>query len=152
MSEKNIVVNRGLVKADFSFWVGAYLDKLYDAFEAKKIVGNKCPKCGDTYVPPRKKCGKCNVTLSLEENWVDLPGTGELINYTTTPYRVTDRRARKAKDYMLGMVKLDTTSSAIVYPLLDLKPEDVKIGMKVKVQWVDTPKGEPGDIKGFIPV
>ncbi|MHA1487964.1 MAG: zinc ribbon domain-containing protein [Promethearchaeota archaeon] len=73
MSEdKVIVANKGMVRADFSFWVGQYLDKFLDNLENKKLVGNKCPKCGDVFVPPRKICGKCNVVIPLEENWVDL--------------------------------------------------------------------------------
>ena len=105
MSEKLIVANKGLVKADFNFWVGRYMDKFYDGLEQKKIVGNKCTKCGMVYVPPRQFCGKCNELLPLDQNWVDLPDTGILGNYTMTPYKVSDRRERKVKDLqILGMV------------------------------------------------
>ncbi len=149
MSEKVIIANKGLVKADFAFWVGQYMDKFYDGLEQKKIVANKCPKCGDVFVPPRKICGKCNVTIPLDQNWVDLPNTGTLINYTITPYRVSDRRDRKAKEMTLGMVKIDGSNTSIIYPLLDVNPKNIKLNSKVKIVWDEKPSGAPSDIKGF---
>ena len=76
-NEKVVVTNRGMVRAEFNFYVGKYLDKMYDAFENKKLLANKCPKCNDVFLPPRKVCGKCNVIIPLEgdENWVELPDT-----------------------------------------------------------------------------
>ena len=151
MSEdKVIVVNKGMVRADYNFWVGRYLDKFFDNLEHKKLVGNKCSKCGDVFVPPRKICGKCNLVIPLEENWVDLPDTGILKNYTITPYRVNDRTHRKAKDLLLGMIQIDGSNTAIVYRLLNLNPDEIKIGMKVKIEWAEKPKGDPSDIKGFV--
>jgi uncharacterized OB-fold protein len=142
MSEdKVIVANRGMVRADYNFWVGQYLDKFYDALENKKVIGNKCSKCGDVFVPPRKICGKCNVSIPLDQNWVNLPDTGILKNYTITPYRVNDRTHRKTKDLLLGMIQIDGSNTAIVYKLLNIEPSEVKIGMKVKIEWTEKTKG-----------
>ena len=150
MIEKNIVVNKGLVKADFNFWVGRYMDKFYDGLEKRKLLGNKCPKCGDVFVPPRKICGKCNEKIPLDQNWIDLPSTGVLINYTITSYKVSDRRARNTKkDQIIGMIRIDGSNTGIIYPLINTKTEEVDIGMKLQIEWVDEPKGDPSDIKGF---
>jgi len=151
MSEDKVIVsNQGMVRADFNFWVGRYLDKFFDSLENKKVIGNKCSKCGDVFVPPRKICGKCNIVIPLEENWIDLSDTGTLLNYTITPYRVNERSHRKAKDLLLGMVQIDGSNTSIIYRLLDLKPGEVKIGMKVKIEWAEKTKGDPSDIKGFV--
>ena len=151
MSEDKVIVsNQGMVRADFNFWVGRYLDKFFDSLENKKVIGNKCSKCGDVFVPPRKICGKCNIVIPLEENWINLSDTGTLLNYTITPYRVNDRSHRKAKDLLLGMVQIDGSNTSIIYRLLDLKPGEVKIGMKVKIEWAEKTKGDPSDIKGFV--
>ena len=153
MTEKVIVANKGMVRAEFNFWVGQYMDKFYDNLEKKKIVGNKCPKCADVFVPPRKICGKCNVLIPLEENWVDLPDTGKLLNYTATPYKINDRSSRKVKKpQILGMVQIDGSNTSIIYRLLDMELNDVETGMKLKIKWEDEPKGDPADIKGFVKV
>lgn len=150
MSEKVIEKNRGLVKADFNFWVGLYMDKFYDGLEEKKIVANKCPECGDVFLPPRMVCGKCRIKIPLDQNWVELTDQGTLMNYTKTQYKVSDRRSRKSKSFqIIGMVNIDGSNTAIVYPL-DLEPEEIEIGMKVKIQWAEKPKGAPSDIEGFI--
>ena len=148
--EKVIVANKGLVRADFAFWVGQYMDRFYDALENKKFIGNKCPECGNIFVPPRKICGKCNKTIPLDKNWVDLPETGTLLNYTVTYYKVNDRTTRKVKKpQIIGMIQIDGSNTGIVYRLLNVDPDDVKVGMKVKVVWEEKTKGDPSDIKGF---
>jgi len=63
---------------------------------------------------------------------------------------VNDRSHRKAKDLLLGMVQIDGSNTSIIYRLLDLKPGEVKIGMKVKIEWAEKTKGDPSDIKGFV--
>ena len=151
MTNKMIVANKGLIRAEFNFWVGQYMDKFYDALENKKIIGNKCPKCGDVFVPPRKICGKCNFLIPLDQNWVDLPDTGILKNYTITHYKINDRSSRKVKKpQIIGMVQIDGSNTAIIYRLLGLEPEEVKIGMKLEIQWEEKTKGDPSDIKGFV--
>ena len=150
MTEKLVVANKGLIRAEFAFWVGQYMDKFYDALENKKIIGNKCPKCGDIFVPPRKICGKCNETIPLDQNWIDLPETGILRNYTITPYKINDRSSRKVKKpQIIGMVQIDGSNTSIVYRLLNIDPTEVKLGMKVKIEWEEETKGDPSDIKGF---
>jgi uncharacterized OB-fold protein len=153
MTEKIIVANKGLVRAEYTFWVGRYMDKFFDALENKKIIGNKCPNCEDVFVPPRKICGKCNLKMPLDQNWVDLPNTGILKNYTITPYKINDRSSRKVKKpQIIGMVQIEGSNTSVVYRLLDILPEEIKIGMKLKIEWEEKPNGNPSDIKGFIKV
>jgi len=74
------------------------------------------------------------------------------MNFTTTPYRVNDRSSRKTKDWTIGMIQIDGSNTSIIYRLLNMEPEDVKIGMKVKIEWNENTKGDPSDIKGFTKV
>jgi uncharacterized OB-fold protein len=50
------------------------------------------------------------------------------------------------------MVQIDGSNTAIIYRLLDIAPEEVKIGMKVKIEWNNNTKGDPSDIKGFVKI
>ncbi|MFX0080744.1 MAG: Zn-ribbon domain-containing OB-fold protein [Candidatus Hodarchaeota archaeon] len=151
MSEKIIVANKGFVRAEFSFWVGRYMDKFYNAFEGKKIIGNKCPKCDKVFVPPRKICGECYEEIAFDKNWVNLPDTGTLLNYTITHYRVNDRGSRKVKKpQTIGMIQIEGSDTALIYRLLEMKPEEISLGMKVKAEWEEKPAGNPADIKGFV--
>lgn len=149
-----ITTTKGAVRAEFDFWVGQHMDKFYDAIEAHKFIGNKCPKCGKVYVPPRKKCGDDYATLPLDGEWVDLPSIGMITNFTYTPWQVSERRPRKTKkEIMMALVKLDGASNSILVPIVDAEPANLKIGMKVEVVWSEKSKGgSPEDIKGFKPV
>ena len=82
---------------------------------------------------------------------MDLPDTGILKNYTITHYKVNDRASRKVKKpQIIGMVQIDGSHTAIIYRLLNIIPEDVEIGMKLKIEWEEKTKGNPADIKGFV--
>jgi uncharacterized OB-fold protein len=153
MSEKVIEKNRGLVVANFDFWVGLYMDKFYDGFEQKKILANKCPECGTVFVPPRKICGKCRKKIPIDQHWVELGDKGTLVNFTRTAYKISDRRARKSRSLKdIGMVQIEGSDTAIIYPLIDIEPDEIKIGMDVEIKWADEPEGGPADIEGFIKV
>ncbi|TFG13643.1 MAG: hypothetical protein EU535_04700, partial [Promethearchaeota archaeon] len=79
--------------------------------------------------------------------------TGVLKNFTVTNWKVTERRAVKRKDtYIIGLVKIDGADTSMVVPLLNVNPDDLKEGMKVKVVWYSRLSGQPNDIQGFEPV
>jgi uncharacterized OB-fold protein len=145
-----IQITKGAVRAEFDFWVGLYLDKFLEGLEQKKFIGNKCSKCGKVYIPPRKICGDCFAHI---EEYIDLPDTGILTNFTYTNLQITERRPRKSTiTRMLGLVKLDGADSSMLLPVIETEPKNLKIGMKVQVVWSETIKGQPTDIKGFKPI
>lgn len=153
MVKKHIEIKTSPIQAQYNFWVGKYMDKFYDGLENKKIVGNKCTKCGDVFVPPRKICGKCFETINLDNNWVELGDKGTLINFTSSQYEVTQKEKRKReKPVLIGMVKIDGSSTAIVYEILGVDESNVHIGMKLEAVWSEKVAGYPKDIKGFKPV
>lgn len=146
---EDIYVTKGMVRAEFDFWVGVPMDKFYDGLENKKFVGNKCPKCGKVFLPPRKVCGDCFVKNT---EYIDLPETGILKNFTVTTYKIQERKTRTSrKDIMVGLVQIDGADTAMIVPLINTEAENLKEGMKVKVVWNKRLKGHPNDIKGFEP-
>ncbi len=84
---------------------------------------------------------------------MDLPVTGVLTNFTYTIWAISERRPRQSKNIkMIGLVKLDGADSAMLLPILEIEPENLKIGMKVQVVWSEKLQGQPTDIKGFKPI
>jgi len=126
------------------------MDKFYDGLENKKFIGTKCSKCGKVFLPPRNRCGDC---FAKAEEFIDLSETGTLKNFTVANYKVTERRARKLKEpIIVGLVQIDGADTAIISEILNVNPDDLKDGIKVKVVWADRIKGHPKDIKGFEPI
>nr|MDO8100075.1 Zn-ribbon domain-containing OB-fold protein [Candidatus Njordarchaeota archaeon] len=106
--------------------------KFFEALKEKKLVGTKCRKCGTNYFPPRVDCSK---DFSEDMEWVEYSGEGELVTYTvnTTP----PESFSKYGTYIIGIVKL-IEGPAVMTWLKDIKPEEVKVGMKLKVEFVES--------------
>lgn len=149
--EKDVYVKTGIVAPEYNFWVGLVMDKFYDGLENKKFIGSKCSKCGKVFLPPRKTCGDCFAKAA--EEFVELPETGIVKNFTVANYNVNERKARKLKDpIIVGLVQVDGADTAIITKILNITPDEIKEGMRVKVVWADKIKGHPKDIKGFEPI
>ncbi len=126
------------------------MDKFYDGLKEKRFIGSKCSKCGRVMVPPRSRCGKC---FAKAEEFVDLPETGVLKNFTITPYKINEKRIKNVKrDTIIGLVKLDEADTAMALPIISANPGSLTDDVKVKVVWAEKTKGAPKDIKGFEPI
>ena len=128
------------MRAEFDFWVGLVMDKFYDGLQNKQFIGTKCSKCGKVFLPPRNRCGDC---FAKAEEFVDLPQTGVVKNFTVSNWNVTERRIRKAKEpNMVGLIQIDGTDTAMVTPILNANPNDLKESVKTAKHQVDLPNME----------
>ncbi|MGV9203457.1 MAG: Zn-ribbon domain-containing OB-fold protein [Promethearchaeia archaeon] len=147
--DQDIYVTRGMVRAEFDFWVGEPMDKFFDGLENKKLTGNKCNKCGKVFVPPRKRCGDC---FAKTEKYIELPEYGVLKNFTVTPYKISERRTRKSRSKrMVGLINIEGADTGMTLPIINTDPEDLKMDMKMQIVWNDKCSGHPSDIDGIEP-
>jgi hypothetical protein len=102
--------------------------------EEGKIVATKCKKCGRLYFPPRADCTEC---LSGEIEWIPLSGRGKLITYTTAYFAPAGFEA----PYTLALAELEEGVRVFARMGKDVKEDEVKIGMKVKLVPVKLPNG-----------
>ncbi|MFQ6112215.1 MAG: Zn-ribbon domain-containing OB-fold protein [Nitrospinota bacterium] len=114
-----------------------------------RLLGTKCPKCDYTYLPPRLYCERCFEKL---EEWVEVSGEGTVHTYTVAHVDLEGRRLEELE--VLAFVRLDGTDGGMVHRLKGVKPEEVSIGLRVKVAFKDRPSrtGSIGDIEGFRPL
>ena len=154
MKSKSEIVNVQAIPyaANFSWSTGFIMEKFIKELANKKILAAKCPKCGYTYVPPRSRCGKCNAKME-EKNLINLSGKGTLVSYTKAYVKLDGAGNFQdlKKPMIIGAVKLDNADSTIFIPLEGIKPSELNVGLKVKVQWRDETKGEISDILCFRP-
>ncbi len=150
MESATLKTNRGMMTASFAFWTGKFMDKFIAELKNKHFMGCKCTKCQRVIVPPRSFCGKC---YAPTRDWVELPGTGTLENFTVTGIQLTDKKTKKLKaDAIIGMIKLDGADTTFVWSVSEVDPQKVKIGMKVQAVWNDVLAGQYKDLKYFKPV
>lgn len=149
-SEKKFGRVPSLVTMPCEWSVGPFVERFYAGLGQKKFVGNQCPQCKTTYVPPRSICGCCWKPLT---QWVELQEQGELVNFTVA--HVDARGADLAAPKVLGMVKLEGGGPKTLPVFGEIKgvaPDQVKVGMKLSAVWAAEPKGEVSDLSHFQPV
>lgn len=113
---------------DSGYAVGRFLEGLKEG----KILGIRCRKCERILVPPRAFCELCFVPL---HEWVELKDTGR-VNTFSISYISWDVK-RLEKPEIPAVIEIDGASPGIgiLHLLGEVKPEEVKTGMKVKAVW-----------------
>jgi uncharacterized OB-fold protein len=110
-----------------SFTAQTKVDKFVDLLDEGKVAGTKCKGCGMTYFPPRADCSNC---LSSDMDWFEISGPGKLISFSTLIYAPTG--FEEDLPYTIALAQFDDVK---VFGRMskDLKEEDMKIGMDLKV-------------------
>lgn len=109
-----------------------------------KLMGSRCKKCGHVTIPPKPICPQCNGT---EMELVEMKGGGKLAAYTVVavgaPLMVEEGYGRE-KHYCCGIVELDEGAKicARILGVDTSKPEQIKIGTPVKLEYVETAHAE----------
>ncbi len=136
-------------KAKYSWATGIAIGRFLSDLKLGKITGSKCQHCDRIVVPPRIFCELC---FKPSAGWVSLPDTG-VVNTYSISYIMAD--TTRVKEPMIpAVIEIDDTSNAGFLHLLgEVKPNDVRIGMRVKAVWADPSKrtGSITDIKYFAP-
>ena len=107
----------------------------WDAAREGRFLLPRCTDCGRAFWYPRKTCPHC---LSGNVELVESPGEG--VVYT---YSVMYRSA--SGPYAIGYVKLDE-GVHLLTNFVDVAPEDLSIGLRVKVKFQPTEGGAPAPV------
>ncbi|MGC9399843.1 MAG: Zn-ribbon domain-containing OB-fold protein [Anaerolineae bacterium] len=110
-----------------------------EKFVDKKLMGSRCPTCGEIYVPPRPVCVEC---LTDEMAWVEVEGKGKLVAYTiiyVAPTAMLDAGYGFKNPYCTGIVELENGEriSAQIVGVDVAHPESIEIGMPVTMTFVE---------------
>ena len=128
-----------------------FSDISYEQFlNEEKLMGSRCKKCGALYVPPRAICIKC---YGSDMEWVEMKGKGKLAAFTVIsigpPFMIEEGYDRK-NPYCSGVVELEEGArvDARVEGVDTTKPETIKIGTPVAVQFLH--RGEGDKMRTFL--
>lgn len=127
--------------------IGTYLEGLRKG----QLLGVRCRSCKRTMVPPRMFCEECFKTV---DEFVPVQDTGT-VNTFALCYIKTDA-SRQKRPQIPAVIEIDGASKGmgILHLLGEVRPADVKIGMKVKAVWKPARerKGDITDIRYFKPM
>jgi hypothetical protein len=136
--------------AKYAWATGVAIGRFLRGLKEGEIVGTKCDGCGRIAVPPRIFCEWC---FRRSGAWVKLPDTGT-VNTFSVSYISTDTTRVKTPT-IPAVIQIDSAQSGgFLHVIGEAKPEDVKIGMRVKAMWLkpEERKGSITDIKYFKPI
>jgi uncharacterized OB-fold protein len=122
-----------------------FSDISYELFlNEKKLMGSRCKGCGNQYVPPRSICVDCH---GSDMEWIEMSGKGRLAAFTVInippPFMIAQGYNRK-NPYCTGVVELaeGTKVDARIEGVDCANPEDIKVGMPLKVKYLHREEGE----------
>jgi uncharacterized OB-fold protein len=95
-----------------------------------RIMGTRCPVCGDTWVPVRTHCWNLSCDLARTE-WVEMPLTATVHTWTVAGW--SGRSSLKRLPIVLVYAIIGDSKVAIANELHGINPWDVEFGMPLKI-------------------
>jgi uncharacterized OB-fold protein len=108
--------------------IGRYLQEL----KAGRLAGRRCDSCRRILIPPRMFCEAC---FRPTDAWVVLQDTGVVKTFSIC--HITWDMQPLQTPNLPAVIDIDGASKGmgILHLLGEVKPEDVKIGLRVRAVW-----------------
>lgn len=110
-----------------------------------KLVGTKCPKCGDAWVPPRTNCWNLDCNLK-ETDWVEFPLRATVHTWTIAGW--SGRSSLKRLPIVLVYARIEGSTVAIANEVHGIDPWDVEFDMPLEVKFIPE-KERTGSVTDF---
>ena len=107
----------------------------WDATAEGRFLLKRCDACGLVIWYPRFLCPDCH---TIETSWFEASGKGTV--YTYTVVRKGQGPYAEAAPYVAAYVELEE-GPRVLTNLVEVEPDEVRIGMPVEVVWHDTGEG-----------
>jgi uncharacterized OB-fold protein len=124
MTADEVVVRPAPVLTEDNHW-------FWDAARERRIVAQQCSGCHRLRHPPRPMCPWCH---SLQFEITDLSGKGSVYSYS-----ILHHPQNPAFEYPVIAALIELEGGVrILSNLIDVEPEEVRIGMNVAVDFLPT--------------
>jgi len=153
---EELLVLKKTISVDQKFSTGPIMGTFLNAIKEKKIMGNRCPKCGRIQLPAREVCADCRIRV---EDFVEVGPKGQVRYMEYAYYASPDPLTGETRETPYGMAMIlldgckgnDTLAHLIRRDQIDLIKggRDDKSGTRVRPVWNETRVGSIFDIKYF---
>jgi len=144
-----LTMTSGEAEQPFEWSTGKYTAKfLSEIRDHKRILGVRCPKCQKVFVPPRKVCGECFVTM---EELVELGNQGTIFCFTVLSFGFVDpdTGVQRPVPYTWAFIKPDGADNCIPHFVDITDPKKLRVGMRVEAVFEEKRRGHLLDIRHF---
>ncbi|MBI3079301.1 MAG: Zn-ribbon domain-containing OB-fold protein [Deltaproteobacteria bacterium] len=108
------------------------------------LLGSRCARCRYTFATPRAHCMHCGRATT----WVELPREGRIHTWTTCYFG--SQAFLPETPFTLILVEFDGVDTLFLSRLAGLQPEQARIGMQVRAQFLRNSKFRVTDVY-FVP-
>ncbi len=147
LENEEILTRKGQIAMPYAWSVGEVGSRfLVGLRDEKRILGNRCDKCGATYVPPRKNCGVCFHDLP-DDGWREVGPEGVVTSCTVV--REDSPLAPAKAPFAYVIVKLDGADVGFMHVVRD-NLEKLAVGVRVAARFREAREGSILDIDSFV--
>jgi uncharacterized OB-fold protein len=115
-----------------------WTEPFWRATAEHRLILPRCTACGAFRFPPSPFCWRCRAQAV---EWVEHDGRGTIYSFTVIRHAVIPD-VRDALPVVAAVVELPGTDGCrLVGNVVDIEPEDVRIGQAVEVDWYDVREG-----------
>lgn len=119
------------IRLEYDYTPGQAQSRFLRAVAEGRIIGHRCPSCEKVYVPPRGVCSMCGDQF-LDEV-IEIGHTGTLVTYSVT--NVPSKNIDLELPYVNAEVLLDGADTTSMFLMRGVKPDEVRLGMRVRLHW-----------------
>lgn len=139
------------LKAEYAWDAGVAIGRYLRELKKGRLIARRCNGCGRVLLPPRMFCEECFVPT---DEWVFVKDTGTVNTFSISHVRWDMVRLKDPQ--LPAVINVDGASPGmgILHLLGEVRPEDVRIGMRVQAVWKDPEEREGAitDIKYWKPM
>jgi uncharacterized OB-fold protein len=140
-----------VLELEYRHSYGPYYGPLFDEIAShKRILGRKCPSCGNVLVPPR---GYCELCLVKTTEWDYVADTGVVQGASIIHLKFEGQS--RPPPYIYAEIILDGASTRLIHTVGEITMEEAKTrvvpGVRVKAVWKEgAHSGSLSDIDYFV--
>ncbi len=127
-----VLTGRWEPNARYAWDTGVAIGRYMEELKAGRLVGRRCDSCRRVMIPPRMFCEAC---FCPTDEWVILQDTGTVKTFSLC--NITWDMKPLTEPQIPAVIDIDGASPGmgIMHLLGQVKPEDVKIGLRVQAVW-----------------
>ena len=118
------------VELDYTYQASPEESAFYRGLAEGRILGQRCPKCGKVYVPPR---GACPVDGVPTKDEVELPDHGIVTTFCVVNVPFLGQKIQPP--YVSAYVLLEGADIGFLHLIQGVAADEVRMGMRVKAVW-----------------
>jgi len=114
----------------YNFTAGEATSRFLSAVKEGRLVGQRCPRCSNVYVPPRGSCAACGVATTEE---LEVSDKATVESFTIVWIPIPNNPIQPP--YVIANLVVDGANISFIHLLSECVNEDVHIGQRVQAVW-----------------